>query len=118
MPSKNPAPRLRDILENIQAIGTFTKGMTFEEFVRDRRTVYAVTPALEIISEASRRLPDDLKARHPAIDWIAVAAAGNLYRHEYEFVDDALVWHTVEHGLEVLRNIVKAELQRLNVVDP
>jgi len=50
MPSKNPAQRLRDILENIEAIEAFTEGLTFEAFVRDRKTVYAVTRALEIIS--------------------------------------------------------------------
>jgi uncharacterized protein with HEPN domain len=53
MPSKNPAQRLRDIVENIDAIAAFTAGMTLEDFVRDRKTVYAVTRALEIISEAA-----------------------------------------------------------------
>jgi uncharacterized protein with HEPN domain len=58
--------------------------MDFAAFVADRKTVYAVVRALEIISEASRRLPAELKDRHPEIDWIAVTAAGNIYRHEYE----------------------------------
>src|SRR5882672_2223856 len=69
MPSKNPAQRLRDIIDNIDAIGAFTAGMAFDDFVRDRKTVYAVTRALEIVSEASRRLPDDLKNRYPSVDW-------------------------------------------------
>jgi len=67
MPSKNPAQRLTDILDNIQAIADFTAGMTFENYVSDRKTVYAVTRALEIISEATRRLLDELKQRHPKI---------------------------------------------------
>jgi uncharacterized protein with HEPN domain len=112
MPSKNPAQRLHDILDNIDAIRTFTAGMGFEEFVRDRKTLYAVTRALEIISEASRRLPEDVKSRHSAIDWTAVAAAGNVYRHEYEAVDDSLVWHTAQRELEALREVIIAELQR------
>jgi uncharacterized protein with HEPN domain len=62
MPSKNPAQRLRDIVENIDAIAKFTAGMTLDDFVGDRKTVYAVTRALEIISEAARRLPDDFKS--------------------------------------------------------
>ena len=94
MLSKGPAQRLRDILDNIVAIEAFTLGQGLVEFSEDRKTVYAVTRALEIISEASRRLPDELKARHPQIDWIAVAAAGNVYRHEYENVDHAILWHT------------------------
>jgi uncharacterized protein with HEPN domain len=57
----------------------------------DQKTVCAVVRGLEIISEASRRLPDDLKAGHPGIDWVAIAAAGNVYRHEYEGVDVDLI---------------------------
>ena len=86
--------------------------MDFEAFVHDRRTVYAVTRALEIISEASRRLPVEFKERHADIDWAAVAAAGNVYRHEYESVDDALIWHTVRHDLAELRELATAELKR------
>ncbi len=87
MPSKNPAQRLRDIVDNIDAIYDFTTRLDRDEFAADRKTVYAVIRALEIISEASRRLPAELKDRHPEIDWVAVAAAGNVYRHEYEGVD-------------------------------
>ncbi len=90
MPSKNPAQRLADIIENIDAIHTFTAELELPAFRADRKTVYAVVRALEIISEASRRLPVELLRRHPAIDWAAVAAAGNLYRHEYDAVDEAL----------------------------
>jgi uncharacterized protein with HEPN domain len=68
MSSKNPAQRLRDIIDNINAILAFAAGMTLEDFVSDRKTIYAVTRALEITSEASRRLPDELKRRHPDID--------------------------------------------------
>ena len=51
MPSKNPAQRLRDIVENIDAIRAFTAGMDADSLTRDRKTVYAVTRALEIVSE-------------------------------------------------------------------
>jgi uncharacterized protein with HEPN domain len=94
MPSKNPAQRLADIIDNIDAVQGFTAGLDFPAFRADRKAVYAVVRALEIVSEASRRLPDDLLRRHPEIDWAAVAAAGNVYRHEYEAVDEALIWHT------------------------
>jgi uncharacterized protein with HEPN domain len=113
MPSKNPAQRLLDILENIDVIGGFTAGLDFAAFRADRKTVYAVVRALEIISEASRRLPEPLLARHTEVDWAAVAAAGNVYRHEYEAVDEALVWHTVQHGLAALRSVTAEEIGRL-----
>ncbi len=79
---KNPAQRLRDIRENIDAIESFVPSS---------------------ISEASRRLPKELRDRYPSIDWAAVAAAGNVYRHEYEAVDEAQLWHTVRTGLSPLR---------------
>ncbi|MGH7031725.1 MAG: HepT-like ribonuclease domain-containing protein, partial [Stellaceae bacterium] len=63
---------------------SFAAGFDFDSFRDDPRTVYAVTRCLEIISEASRRLPDELKARHPAIAWKDMAGAGNIYRHDYE----------------------------------
>jgi len=112
MPSKNPAQRLRDIIDNIDAIRAFTAGMSLADFASDRKTIYAVTRALEIISEASRRLPEELQLRHPEIDWPAVAAAGNIYRHEYEVVDEALVWHTIQHGLSDLLEASAVELRR------
>jgi uncharacterized protein with HEPN domain len=73
MPSKNPAQRLSDIIDNIDSIRAFTAQFDFETFRADRKTVYAVVRALEIISEASRRLPDELLHRHPEIDWAALS---------------------------------------------
>ena len=110
MSSKNPWQRLRDVVENVDVIASFVAGMNRDDFAADRKTVYAVVRALEIVSEASRRLDDNVKARHPEIDWTAVAAAGNVYRHEYEGVDIDLVWHTVKHDLGVLCDAAVGEL--------
>jgi uncharacterized protein with HEPN domain len=68
--------------------------MDYENFRADLRTVYAVTRCLEIISEASRRLPQQLKERHPHMPWIDIAGAGNIYRHNYEDVLEAVLWRT------------------------
>lgn len=68
MPS-DPASALRDIEHHIDLAMQFAAGLDYETFQNDARTVYAVTRCLEIISEASRRLPDEMKARYPAIAW-------------------------------------------------
>ena len=102
MPSKDYRHRLRDIFENLQAIESFIAGLGLAAFCADRKTVYAVTRALEIISEASRHLPVELKQRYPEVDWPAVAAAGSVHRHEYKVVDNAILWRTVSHELPVL----------------
>jgi uncharacterized protein with HEPN domain len=112
MPSKNPAQRLADIIDNVDAIYAFTAELDFESFRADRKAVYAVVRALEIISEASRRLPKPLHDRHPDIDWTSVAAAGNIYRHEYDAVDETLIWHTVRHELAALRRVASEEFTR------
>jgi uncharacterized protein with HEPN domain len=101
---------LRDIEQHINLATQFTAGLDYDAFRDDTRTLYAVTRCLEIISEASRRLPDDLKARHPLITWKQMASAGNIYRHEYEDVAAKLVWDTVQLALPPLRNVVTLEL--------
>jgi len=75
---------------------------------------YAVTRCLEIISEASRRLPSDLKARHPDIPWAEMAGAGNVYRHDYEDVQQRLVWGTVQMRFPVLLAAIEEEIDSLS----
>jgi len=113
MPSEALRGALRDIREHIELARSFIGSMSFQTFSTDRRTAYAVTRCLEIISEASRKLPPDLKARYPEIPWTDIAGAGNVYRHDYEEVLDQIVWRTVEHGLEPLFRVAVEELGRL-----
>ncbi len=90
----------------------FVEGFDAQTFQADTRTIYAVTRCLEIISEASRRLSDDLKVRHPAIEWKQMAGAGNVYRHDYEDVAARYVWETVQRSLPPLRVVIAQELAR------
>ena len=83
-------------------------------FVADMRAFYALTRCLEIISKASRRLSDELKARHPAIPWRQNAGSGNVYRHDYEDVLHRLVWGTVHSALPSFRSAIEAELSGSN----
>ena len=73
-----------------------------------------MTRCLEIISEASRRLPDALKARHPSIAWQDIAGARNIYRHDYEDVAAQQVWDTVQIDLPPLRAVIEQELAAHN----
>lgn len=115
MPSERAAGPLRDILHHIDLASQFVSGCDRNTFSADLRTVYAVTRRLEIISEASRRLPDELKARHPSISWKQMAAAGNVYRHDYEDVAAQFVWDTVQQSLSPLRKAIEEELSRLGL---
>jgi uncharacterized protein with HEPN domain len=97
MPSEGEATRrwLSDIRHNIVMAEGFVAGMTYATFKDNNLRLYAVTRCLEIISEASRRLPEALKDRHPVIQWKDMAAAGNIYRHDYEDVAAREVWDTL-----------------------
>ena len=112
MPSKSVDIALRDVLHHIDLATNFSAGFDRASFTHDIKTVYAVTRCLEIISEASRRLPDDVKAQHPAIGWKQMAGAGNVYRHDYEDVAAEFVWETVERALPPLRIAIEVELKR------
>ncbi len=76
MPSKSAETALRDMLYHIDLAARFVLGFDYVTFHDVERTVHAVTRCLEIISEASRRLPEDMKARYPGIEWKRIAGAG------------------------------------------
>jgi len=111
MRSRSVDTALRDILHHIDLAANFSAGFDRASFKHDLRTVYAVTRCLEIISEASRRLPDDLKAAHPGISWKQMAGAGNVYRHDYEDVAAEFAWETVARALPPLRAVMLVELE-------
>ncbi|MGO9172221.1 MAG: DUF86 domain-containing protein [Rhodomicrobium sp.] len=112
MPSEQTAAAaLLDIAENIGLAQSFVEGMTYEQFRDNKLVFYAVTRCLEIISEASRRLPPEIKSRHPQIPWPDIAGAGNIYRHNYEDVQQKLVWGTVHKRLAELLAAVDQEKQ-------
>jgi uncharacterized protein with HEPN domain len=106
--------RLFRIRDNIHLARTFVEGLDYETFRDNQLVFYAVTRCLEIISEASRRLPKDLKDRRPEIPWKEMAGAGNVYRHDYEDVQQRLVWGTVQNRLPALLAVVEQELAKLS----
>jgi uncharacterized protein with HEPN domain len=99
---------LHDILENIERVQQRTSGRNFEEFQHDWTFRFAIQRAIEIISEASRRLPDDLKASRPEIHWRSIAGIGNVLRHEYEGISDKVIWDIIQKNLPELKMAVEA----------
>ncbi len=84
--AKRAAIALFDIRDNARLAQEFAAGLSLDAFKADRRTFYAVTRCLEIISEAARRLPSSLRDRHPELPWRAIMGVGNVYRHDYDNV--------------------------------
>lgn len=117
MRSEKESAALREILRNIELAEQFALGHTFETLQADEKTLYTVVRSLEIISEASRRVSDDAKSRHPHIEWREMAAAGNVYQHNYEDVTARRVWSTLLVHLAPLRVAVEQELGRKDLPD-
>ena len=110
MRTRSPVPRLTDIAEAIAHIQTEMAGVALDVFEADWRRRWLVERGIEIISEASRQLPDALKARHPEIPWRKVADIGNVLRHEYQRVAPDVLWRVVQDDLAPLDQVCRAEL--------
>ena len=110
MLSDKDSATLHDMLHHIDLAEQFVQGRGFESLRDELMPLYAVTRCLEIISEASRRLSDDVKARHPSMPWREMAAAGNFYRHNYEDVLPGRIWKTLREDLPPLRIVIEQEL--------
>ena len=102
MPSESFSNVLYDIRDNILLAQEFAAGFDFQTFKESRLHFYAVTRALEIISEASKRLPDEVRERHPHLPWRAIMDVGNFYRYQYDNVAESYVWRTVHERLPPL----------------
>ena len=91
------------MLEAIVDIQQITADRSFAAYAADRPARRAVERCIEIVSEASRRLPPDLKNRHPEIPWPKIAGIGNVLRHDYDVVNDATIWHAATVDLVPLK---------------
>jgi uncharacterized protein with HEPN domain len=104
-------PRLMDIVEAVERIRSITSDMTLEAFEGDWQRQWLVERGVEIISEASRHLSAELKARHAVIPWPKVAGIGNVLRHNYERVAAPIMWKLVQDDLPLLEKVCRAELR-------
>ena len=112
MPFDRSRATLVEILDNVNLAEEFVRNVSADELANDVMRFHATTRVLEIISEASRRLPVEMKARHPEVPWNQIAGAGNVYRHGYDVVAPEIVWNTAHDGLTTLRRAVEIELGR------
>jgi len=105
--SKRPVDLLLDdICEAIDRIELYINGMSFDVFSKDRKSVDAVVRNLEIIGEASNRLPADFKDSHSQIEWHKVVGLRHRIVHEYFGIDLQIVWQILQKDLPSLRQAI------------
>ncbi|HET7884127.1 MAG TPA: HepT-like ribonuclease domain-containing protein [Acetobacteraceae bacterium] len=104
------AARLSDIIEAIERIRTEAAGIQLDAFEADWRKQWLIERGVEVISEASRHLTDEMKARHPGVPWRKIAGVGNILRHEYDRIAADVLWRLAQDELALLEEVCRSEL--------
>ena len=101
-------PALRAIREAIEGVEGAVRGKTLDDFSADWLRRHGVQRGVEIVSEATRRIPPELQARHSNIPWAQIMGIGNVLRHEYHRVSDTLIWNVAQEHFPPLKAAVAA----------
>ena len=104
---------LTDILEAIKRIESYVEGCTFEQFAKNTLVIDAVVRNFEIIGEATKHIPDELKQENPLIRWKDMAGMRDKLAHEYFGVDIDILWKTSINRLPTLKPQLKELLKEV-----
>ena len=104
-----------DIYHSTEEIEKFVEGFTFEKFQSDRKTIYAVVRAIEIIVEAIRNIPSSVKSKYKDIPWRDAADMRNKLIHEYFGVNLKVVWNAVEKDVPELKKKMLELIKDLDI---
>jgi len=104
---------IEDIISAMDKAMDFVKNMSYEEFTRDDKTVYAVVRAIEIIGEAVKNIPGNVRKNYPEIPWKDMAGMRNKVIHEYFGVKLNIVWRTVKEEIPPLKPLFEKILKEL-----
>ena len=105
---------LQDIIESINDIEVFTKDMSFEDFAKDRKTMNAVIRSIEVIGEATKKIPMSIRGEHPSIPWKKMAGMRDKMIHEYFGIDIEILWKSAKDELPPLKSLIQNVLEGLS----
>jgi len=105
---------IQDILDSINDIEDFINGMGFDDFRNDRKTINAVVRSIEIIGEASKKIPKKIKDKHRDIPWKKMAGMRDKLIHEYFGIDLEILWKVASEEINTLRPGIRSVLEDLN----
>jgi uncharacterized protein with HEPN domain len=110
--SKDPKIAIQDCLVEIAILHQIAARMTLQTFRSDPIARRAAAYAIQTISEAVRRIPDDWLADFPAEPWGQIRGIGNRIRHEYYRIDDAILWEVITTDAHALKTVMESMLKR------
>ena len=98
---------VEDILNAMGKAAFFIKDMSYENFMNDDKTVFAVIRAIEIIGEATKHVPDEARKNYPEIPWKDMAGMRDVLIHDYIGVDVETVWLTVKDKIPQIKPLIE-----------
>ena len=104
---------LSDIIDAIEKSESFVKGMSFERFEKDAKTSFAVIRAFEIIGEAVKKIPSQVRAQNKNIPWKEMSGMCDKLIHEYFGIKPRVVWKTIKEDLPIIKPLLKSILKEL-----
>jgi len=105
---------LKDILESMKLIEEYVDGLDFEEFKKDQKTVDAVVRNLEIIGEATKRIPQNVKDNFSNIPWKEMTKMRDKMIHGYFTIVHEILWETAIHDIPETKPLIKQMLKELD----
>jgi len=108
---KEYEPYLRDVLDRIAKIRRYIEGYDYDSFCDDEKTSDAVIRNIEVIGEAIRHVPDDLRQKYPKIPWRQIAGMRDKLIHDYLGVDLEYVWNVASLRIDELEADIKGILE-------
>ena len=114
---KSHSDLLHHILDEVNFLINESESLTEGDFIEDEKLKRAFTRSIEIIGEASRQIPLEIKQAYPDVEWKAMARMRDRLIHHYFGVDYALVWDTIQEDIPLLKaqvtEIIKAKKDRV-----
>ncbi len=101
------ADYLGDILNAIVEVEEFTRGMSYDTFIVDKRTTNAVIRSLEVLGEATKHIPAGFRNKHPDVPWNKMAGMRDVLIHDYMGVDLKTVWKVARERLPEIKPFIE-----------